>query len=102
MQGTVDGIRQGQAMQGSFTPDSISERRLWLAVVMQAVEEWRNGTLRNRRKAQEFIFDNSHDFEMVCANAGLDAENLRSRLLKIGRKIEAQGPWSYRLASVAA
>jgi hypothetical protein len=66
--------------------------------VMQAVEEWRNGALRDRRKAQEFIFD-ERDFEMVCANAGLDAENLRSRLLKICRKIDAQGPWSHCMAA---
>jgi hypothetical protein len=92
-------MRQGQSTNDNITPDFIGERRLWLAVVMQAVEEWRDGTLRNRRKAQEFIFDELRDFDTVCANAGLDAENLRARLLKIGRKIDAQGPWSHLMAA---
>jgi hypothetical protein len=81
------------------TEDFIGQRRLWLAVVMQAVEEWRNGTLRNKRKAQEFIFDDRNDFETVCANAGLDAENLRSKLLKIGNRISLEGPLSHSMAA---
>jgi hypothetical protein len=72
----------------------LGERRLWLAVVVQAVEEWRNGTLRNRRKAQEFLFDHQQDFEVVCANAGLDPENLRTKLLKVGRIVNAHNAWS--------
>lgn len=97
MEGT-EGARKVQTATQGVT-DSLGERRLWLAVVMQAVEEWRNGTLRNRRKAQEFIFDKPQDFEMVCANAGLDAGNLRSRLLKIGRMVTAQTAWSQSVAA---
>jgi|HubBroStandDraft_5_1064220.scaffolds.fasta_scaffold505075_1 hypothetical protein len=87
IQGTSSKVEQGLVTNGAVN----GERRLWLAVIMQAVEEWRNGTLRNRRKAQEFIFDNGRDFDMVCANAGLDASSLRSKLLKIGRAVSAQG-----------
>ncbi len=79
--------------------DSVSERTLWLAVVRQAVEEWRNGTLRNRRLAQEFLFDDSKDFHVVCANAGLDPDNLRAKLLQIGRKVNAAGPLLRPLAA---
>lgn len=75
------------------------ERRLWLAVVVQAVEEWRGGTLRNKRLAQEFLFDDSNDFQSVCANAGLDPQNLRSKLLKIGRKVNATGTLTHSLAA---
>lgn len=98
MQGTAEGMRQAGA-QEVVSEGSMGERRLWLAVIMQAVEEWRNGTLRNRRKTQEFIFDQPRDFEAVCANAGLDADNLRSRLLKIGRMVSAQGPWGHPVAA---
>jgi hypothetical protein len=90
---------QGTQGTQSFTADNFGERRLWLAVVVQAVEEWRNGPLRNRRKAQEFIFEKAQDFETVCANAGLDAENLRSRLLKMGRMVNTQSVWSQSFAA---
>lgn len=75
------------------------ERRLWLAVVMQAVEEWRDGTLRNKRLAQEFLFDDSNDFQAVCANAGLDPDNLRSKLLRIGRKVNTTGTLAHSMAA---
>lgn len=97
MQGTRE-TRKGQAAH-DFTTDNFGERRLWLAVVIQAVEEWRNGTLRSRRKAQEFIFDKAQDFDMVCSNAGLDAGNLRSRLLKIGRMVNTQTAWAHTVAA---
>jgi hypothetical protein len=80
------------------TEGPLGERRLWLAVVIQAVEEWRGGSLRNRRKAQEFIFAHQ-DFNVVCANAGLDASNLRSKLLKIGRMVSVQGPLAHPMAA---
>ncbi|HKQ86404.1 MAG TPA: hypothetical protein VJS43_06475 [Candidatus Acidoferrales bacterium] len=88
-QGTAENQQDSAKVRAT---DPASERRLWLAVVVQAVEEWRNGTLRNRRLAQQFLFDDSKDFHAVCANAGLDPDNLRSKLLKIGRKVNAAGP----------
>jgi len=99
MEASVQGAENGKAVQGMAAGEYFGERRLWLAVVMQAVEEWRNGTLRNRRQAQEFLFDDTRDFETVCANAGLDASSLRTRLLKIGRKVNAQGPWAHSMAA---
>jgi len=99
MEASVQGAADTRTAQGSIIGEYFGERRLWLAVVMQAVEEWRDGTLRNRRKAQEFLFGNTQDFETVCANAGLDAGNLRTRLLKIGRKVNAEGPWTHSMAA---
>lgn len=90
-------IRSGSAT--SVMHDSRIERGLWLAVVMQAVEEWRSGTLRDKRLAQEFLFENSNDFQAVCANAGLDPDNLRSKLLKIGRKVNPTGALAHPLAA---
>jgi hypothetical protein len=74
--------------QNNVTEELISERRLWTAVLVNAVEDWRGGTLRARREAQEFLFESDVDFEMVCSGAGLDAGDFRTRLLKIGRRIE--------------
>lgn len=74
----------------TVTEEMISERRLWTAVLVAAVQDWRNGTLRARREAQEFLLEDSHDFDTVCAGAGLDPISLRCQLLKIGRRIEAE------------
>ena len=78
--------------QNNVTEELISERRLWTAVPANAVEGWRGGTLRARREAPEFLFESDVDFDMVCAGAGLDAGDFRTRLLKIGRHIETDGP----------
>jgi hypothetical protein len=74
----------------TVTEDLIAERRLWTAVVVNAVEEWRSGSLRARREAQQFLFENTQDFELVCAGAGLDPQDMRSRLKKIGRMVDLE------------
>lgn len=87
------------ASQNTVTEELISERRLWTAVIVMAVEDWRAGTLRARRAAQQFLFENDADFSQVCAGAGLDPESFRAKLLKIGRRIEMQGPLAHPLAA---
>jgi hypothetical protein len=74
--------------QNTVTEDLIGERRLWTAVVISAVEDWRNGSLRTQRKAQEFLFGSSSDFSTVCARAGLEPGSFRARLLKLGKLVE--------------
>lgn len=88
-----------QTYHPEVTEDSIAERLLWLAVITLAVEEWRSGALRRRREAQQFLFEDGADFEMVCASAGLDPANLRSNLLKIGRRILTRGSIDAQLAA---
>jgi hypothetical protein len=91
---------QGQAESyNAVTEELISERRLWTAVIVNAVEDWRTGSLRARREAQDFLFDNDQDFELVCSAAGLDWQDFRVRLMRVGRKVEMEGP--IRLALVA-
>jgi hypothetical protein len=75
----------------TVTEDLIAERRLWTAVVVSAVEEWRSGSLRARREAQQFLFENKQDFDLVCAGAGLDPNDMRMRLMKIGRMVDLDG-----------
>jgi hypothetical protein len=86
-QATACAIQKETGFLGLTHNEMFAERRLWLAVIKQAVEDWRSGTLRARRSAEQFVFDQPGDFEMVCANAGLDANHLRSQLLRIGRKV---------------
>jgi hypothetical protein len=86
-------------MHNTVTEELISARRLWTAVLLNAVEDWRNGTLRAKREAQEFLFDNKEDFDMVCTAAGLDSGDFRVRLLKIGRLVETRTPFSLCFAT---
>jgi hypothetical protein len=85
--------------QDTVTEELISERRLWTAVIVNAVEDWRGGTLRARREAQEFLFHDDKDFEMVCSSAGLDWTDFRARLMKFGRPVEMQGALNLGLAA---
>jgi hypothetical protein len=80
-------------VQEAVTEELIGERRLWTAVVVMAVEDWRNGTLRSQREAQRFLFENDKDFNAVCASAGLDPSSLRAKLLKIGHRVEMENSW---------
>jgi hypothetical protein len=43
--------------QNNVTEELISERRLWTAVLVNAVEDWRGGTLRARREAKSFFLN---------------------------------------------
>lgn len=79
-----------QSSEASVTEEMIGERRLWTAVLISAVQDWRLGGLRARREAQDFLFESEKDFSDVCANAGLDPGSLRVKLLKIGRRLEPQ------------
>jgi hypothetical protein len=83
----------------SVTEEFIGERRLWTAVIVNAIEEWKDGTLRARRAAQTFLFESDNDFFSVCASAGLDPSHLRSKLLKIGHRVEMQGPLARPIAA---
>jgi hypothetical protein len=89
--GTMRRATTGTASQeNQVTEDLIGENRLWTAVILNAIDDWRYGTLRARREAQTYLFEDHADFENVCARARLDAESFRGKLLKIGRRIEME------------
>jgi hypothetical protein len=89
------GTRESIEISEGFIP----ERRLWTAVLVMAVEDWRDGSLRAKRAAQQFLFEDDHDFEEVCAGAGLDPSTLRSKLLKVGRRVTMHGPLQGAIAA---
>jgi hypothetical protein len=95
----MEAENQVRISQSDVTEECIAERHLWTAVVTRALEDWRMGTLRERREAQRFLFEESDDFSRVCAGAGLDPTSLRSQLSKIGRRINMEGPWSSSMAA---
>jgi len=93
-----DGLGSRAGCEGAIE-EAIHERRLWTAVLLNAVEDWRGGTLRVRREAQKFLFEDQSDFEQVCAGAGLDPGSFRGNLLKIGKLIEMRGPLTHSMAA---
>ena len=50
----------------------VGERNLWVAILLQALEDWQTGTLMRRRDADLFFFKCERDFAAVCRGAGLD------------------------------
>lgn len=59
------------------------EARLWQAVIVSTIEEWVSGPLRRSREAEKFLFTDNADFRLVCESAGMDAQSLRARLMKL-------------------
>jgi hypothetical protein len=94
---------QGQANSyNAVTEEVISERRLWTAVLLNAVSDWRTGTLRAQREAQDFLFNDDQDFATVCSAAGLDSTDFRVRLARVGRRVQMEGALHMPLAELAA
>lgn len=79
--------------------DQFAERRLWTAVLLQAMEDWRSGNMRRQREAAEFLFESREDFERVCAGAGLDSGALRSKLHRMKPLVERQPVFPFRQAA---
>jgi hypothetical protein len=79
--------------------ESIGERRLWMAVIVHAVQDWLSGSVRCQREAQRFLFEDNGDFPEVCARAGMDPSHLRSKLLRLGRRVEPHGPLGHSVAA---
>ena len=70
-------------MLQSVEAEETAERRLWRAVIASTVDEWVNGPLRQQREAEKFLFIENEDYRTVCDSAGINPEDLRSRLEKI-------------------
>jgi hypothetical protein len=71
--------------------ENAPEQRLWRAVLVRTVQEWIHGTLRNKREAEQFLFQDSDDYRTVCRSAGIDPAHFRNRLekLRAGTNLEA-------------
>ncbi len=69
-------------------------KRLWQAVIVTTIQEWISGTLRSKRQAEEYLFQDQQDFPAVCQSAGMDADRLRAKLsrLRIQKRAEDGTP----------
>jgi hypothetical protein len=77
------------------------EEGLWRAVIATTIDEWLNGPLRKKREAEQYLFNDSHDFPFVCAQAGMNATRLRARLRRLSTKGVAPTQQPTRFVSAA-
>jgi len=68
--------------------EEFSERRLWAAVLLQALEDWSSANARHRAEADRFFFGCPEDFARVCRGAGLAPSGVLERL----RRMKAAAP----------
>ena len=62
---------------------SVTETRLWQAVIVSTIREWISGPLRLKRQAEDYLFNDNKDFPVVCESAGMDVGRLRARLARL-------------------
>ena len=74
-------IHQNAANEAKEVNSSeFSGRRLWTAVLLQALEDWQSGNARRKREAEKFLFEASADFSRVCTAAGLAPGSVLAKL----------------------
>lgn len=79
--------------------DQVSERKLWTAVLLQALEDWKSTNMRRKAEAEKFLFQSGPDFAKVCVGAGLVPDSVLSRLQRMKKSIVEP---SVRLVEYAA
>ncbi|MFZ0334469.1 MAG: hypothetical protein WBG29_01540 [Candidatus Acidiferrales bacterium] len=84
--------REALICRGNEVEGPICEQRLWTAVLVQALEDWRGDRIRTRREAEKFLFEDHKDFETVCAGAGIDPSSFRARLRRLNSAGTAPQP----------
>jgi len=87
LQASLDELDEPQPQRHDYDP----ERRLWTAVLLQAVLDWRSNNMRARREAEAFLFNSPADLEGVCHRAGLDLGAFQSNLRKLQHTRRATG-----------
>lgn len=67
--------------------DVVSEKRLWQAVLLTTIQDWMGGPLRQKRQAEEYLFQDHKDFDTVCKSAGMDPDRLRTKLSRLRTRL---------------
>ena len=71
------------ANAGQQCEEQVGSRRLWTAVILQAIEDFQSGSMRRREEAERFFFQSHKDFAQVCRSAGLDPINMVEKVKKL-------------------
>jgi hypothetical protein len=53
---------------------------LWRGVIARAIQDWLSKSLRPKREAERYLFENSVDLSLVCELAGINIERMRKCL----------------------
>jgi len=61
------------------------ERRLWTAVLLQAVMDWQSHNVRAHREAETFLLNRPVDLEVICYRAGLNPDAFQSKVRRLRR-----------------
>ena len=61
------------------------ERRLWTAVLLQAVMDWQSHNVRAHREAEMFLLKRPVDLEAICHRAGMNPDAFQSKLRRLRR-----------------
>jgi hypothetical protein len=61
------------------------ERRLWTAVLLQAVMDWQSHNVRAHREAETFLLNRPVDLEAICHRAGLNPDAFQSKVRRLRR-----------------
>ena len=65
--------------------EPISDRRLWSAVLLQALEDWGSSNMRLRAESEKFFFQGGDDFARVCRGAGMEPGCVLNKLQNMKR-----------------
>jgi len=77
-------IYQNAANQAQEENDGyFSQRRLWTAVLLQAIKDWTATNMRRQREAEKFLFQSKDDFARVCKRAGLEPGSILRKLQRL-------------------
>lgn len=77
------GNEQRIAKQDEEQHSEVVERRLWSAVLLQAVQDLRFGNFRQREAAEKFFLESSADLETVCRGAGFEPSYVLRKIEKM-------------------
>lgn len=72
--------------KGIEAEEPVNEQKIWLAVLLQAVEDWRSDNVKLHREAEEFLFREKKDFDVVCTGAGIEPSSFRGRLMRAAQR----------------
>jgi hypothetical protein len=86
-----------KAMEGQG--GEISHRKLWTAVLLQALEDWKGSNARRRSEAEKFFFESPEDFNVVCCGAGLVPDSVLIRLRRMKETAAPRRVFQWPLAA---
>jgi hypothetical protein len=84
------------AQEGNLEP---VDRRLWTAVLLQALEDWGSSNRRLHANAEEFFFQSGEDFATVCRGAGLEPVSVLTRLQQMKKNAPRRPTFDFAMAA---